>query len=85
MVRAMHMKNRNVDVPYLQPHQMADYKFPAPGYEDGTTVEVNAGITATGLGVTNHLATVRGGKIIVPIFNLTLPDNKFFRNFTNYP
>ena len=42
------MENRSVDAPYLQPHQMADYEFPAPGYEDGTTVEVTAGITATG-------------------------------------
>ena len=65
-------------IPYLQPRRMADYEFPAPEFPVGTTVEVTAGITATGLGVTNHLTTVRNGRIIVPVFNLAARKQQVF-------
>ena len=78
VVRTLHMKNRSVDEPYLQPRRMADYEFPAPEFPEGSTVEVTAGITATGLGVTNHLTTVRNGRIIVPVFNLAARKQQVF-------
>ena len=49
-----------------------------PEHADGTDLEVSAGITATGLGVVNHLTTVRRGHITVPLFNLTSHPQQVF-------
>ena len=78
VVRAMHLMNKTVDAPYLPPHRCRDYKFAVPEYADGTDLEVSAGITATGLGVVNHLTTVRQGRITVPLFNLTSTPQQVF-------
>ena len=71
VVRAMHLRNEAISAPYLSPRQCKEYQFLVPNYKDGTDLEVSAGITPTGLGVVNHLTTVRQGRIRVPIFNLT--------------
>ena len=78
VVRAMHLRNQTVDAPYLQPRRCKDYRFAVPEHADGTDLEVSAGITATGLGVVNHLTTVRRGHITVPLFNLTSHPQQVF-------
>ena len=78
VVRTMHMANKTVETPYLQPRQCQNYRFPMTEYPNGTELVVAAGITDSGLAVVSHLTTVRNRTITVPVFNLTAQRQQVF-------
>ena len=78
VMRTMHMANRTVETPYLQPRQCQNNRFPMKEYPNGTELVVAAGITASGLAVVSHLSTVRNHTITVPVFNLTAQRQQVF-------